>query len=291
MALELRKLHPMFAAEISQLDFSLPAARQPGKELKAAIDNYGVVVFRNERPITDDQHAEFSRLFGPIEIGPAFKVAGTVKQRITNPLLVDVSNLDADGNIMALDNRMRLFVKGNALWHTDMSFMQNRATYSLLAAHEIPPDGADTEFADMASAYNALPDDMKELVEKLTVEHSIWHSRQLAGFPEPTEEELKSQLPVHHKLVHVHPGSGRKVLYLAAHASHIVGWPLELGRGLLKVLMAFSTQAQFIYRHKWTLGDLLMWDNMSTMHRATPFEDSKYRRDMRRTTCRERPAA
>jgi alpha-ketoglutarate-dependent 2,4-dichlorophenoxyacetate dioxygenase len=190
---------------------------------------------------------------------------------------------------MKPDNRRMMFRKGDRLWHADMSFHHNRATYSLLLGHEIPPEGGDTEFADMRAAYDALPKEIKAMIDGLTVEHSIWHSRKLAGFPEPTQEELDSRPPAHHKLVHVHPHSGRKALYLAAHASHIVGWPVDLGRDLIKSLMKFATQPQFVYRHRWKLGDLLMWDNLATMHRATEFEDTKYRRDMRRATCRENP--
>lgn len=284
-------LHSLFAAQVTGLDLTMPASALPARELKSTIDQYGVVVYRNASPPSDAQHVEFSRLFGPVEVGPMFKVTGDVKKRIDNPALVDVGNLDPDGNIMKADNRRMLFRKGDRLWHADMSFHHNRATYSLLLGHEIPPEGAggDTEFADMRAAYDALPAEMKTMIEDLTVEHSIWHSRQLAGFPAPTQEELDSRPPAHHKLVHVHPGSGRKTLYLAAHASHIVGWPVELGRGLIKSLMKFATQPQFVYRHQWKLGDLLMWDNLATMHRATEFEDTKYRRDMRRATCREQP--
>jgi alpha-ketoglutarate-dependent 2,4-dichlorophenoxyacetate dioxygenase len=289
MPVHFDRLHPLFGAEITGVDLTTPTSSLPFAELKAAIDTYGVVVFRNSAPPTDEQHVAFSRMFGPVEVGATFKVAGDAKKRINNPALVDVSNLDAEGRITAPDNRRRLFHRGDRLWHADMSFMQNRATYSLLVGHEIPPEGGDTEFADMRAAYEALPEKMKELVDDLTVEHSIWHSRRLAGFPEPTPDELSSRPPAYHKLVHVHAGSGRKVLYLAAHASHIVGWPVELGRGLLKNLMSFATQPKFVYRHKWKLGDLLMWNNLCTMHRATEFEDTKYRRDMRRATCRERP--
>jgi alpha-ketoglutarate-dependent 2,4-dichlorophenoxyacetate dioxygenase len=289
VAYQINRLHPLFAAEVIGLDLSAPATTLPARELKAAIDTYGVLVYRNPAPPSDAQHVNFSRLFGPVEVGPTFKVTGDVKKRINNPALVDVGNLDAEGNIMALDNRRRLFRMGDRLWHADMSFMQNRATYSLLLGHEIPPEGGDTEFADMRAAHDALPDKMKALIEDLTVEHSIWHSRRLAGFPEPTREELESRPPAYHKLVHVHPGSRRKVLYLAAHASQIVDWPIELGRGLIKNLMHFATQPQFVYRHPWKLGDLVMWDNLSTMHRATEFDDTKYRRDMRRATCREQP--
>jgi alpha-ketoglutarate-dependent 2,4-dichlorophenoxyacetate dioxygenase len=281
-------LHPVFAAEVTGIDFTAPSQRQPVRDLHDAIHLHGVVVFRNDRPPTDEQHVAFSRLFGPVEVGPMFKITGD-KKRIDNPALVDVGNLDADGNIMQADNRRMLFRKGDRLWHADMSFHPNRATYSLLLGHEIPPEGGDTEFADMRAAYDALPDKLKALIEDLTVEHSIWHSRGLAGFPQPTQEEIGSRPPAHHKLVHTHPGSGRKALYLASHASHIVGWPVELGRDLLKMLMRFATLPQFVYRHSWKLGDLLMWDNLATMHRATEFEDTKYRRDMRRATCRERP--
>jgi alpha-ketoglutarate-dependent 2,4-dichlorophenoxyacetate dioxygenase len=290
MPYQTNPLHPLFAAEVTGLDITVPPASLPAKELKGLIDRYGVVVYRNARPPSDDQHVEFRRLFGPVEVGPMFKIQGD-KKRIDNPALVDVGNLDADNNIMKSDNRRMLFRKGDRLWHADMSFHPNRATYSLLLGHEIPPAeaGGDTLFADMRAAYDALPEPMKVMIEDLTVEHSIWHSRALAGFPEATQEELDSRPPAYHKLVHVHPGSGRKALYLAAHASHIVGWPVELGRGLIKSLMKFATQDQFVYRHQWKLGDLLMWDNLSTMHRATDFEDTKYRRDMRRATCREKP--
>ena len=180
------------------------------------------------------------------------------------------------------------FRKGERLWHADMSFMENRATYSMLVGHEIPPEGGDTEFVDTRVAYEALPDDLRRLCDGLTVEHSIWHSRMLAGFPEPTDEELASRPPVRHGLTHLHGPSGRRALYLASHASHVVGWPVELGRGLLAELTRFATRPERIYRHKWQLGDMLMWDNLATLHRATEFEDAVYRRDMRRTTCRER---
>ena len=191
MNFALTELHPTFAAEITGVDFSAPAKQLPLRELKAAIDRYGVVAYRNAKPPTDDQHVAFSALFGPVEVGPMFKITGDVRKRINNPALVDVGNLDADGNIMKPDNRRMLFRKGDRLWHADMSFHHNRATYSVLVGHEIPPTGGDTEFADMRAAYDALPELMKTMIENLTVEHSIWHSRSLAGFPPATQEELE----------------------------------------------------------------------------------------------------
>ena len=289
MQLEIRPLGPHFAAEVTGVDFTAPPGAIPFKDLKAAIDTYGVVVFRSAKPPTDEQHIAFSRLFGPVEVGATFKVQGDTKKRIDNPALVDVGNLDPDGNIMKPDNRRMLFRKGDRLWHTDMSFMDNRATYSLLLGHEIPPEGGDTEFCDMRATYDALPQPMKTMLEGLTVAHSIWHSRDLAGFPPATQEELDSRPPAYHKMVHVHPGSGRKSLYLASHAQSIVGWPDQLGLDLIAALIKFASRRDNVYRHQWRLGDLLMWDNLSMMHRATEFEDTKYRRDMRRATCREKP--
>jgi alpha-ketoglutarate-dependent 2,4-dichlorophenoxyacetate dioxygenase len=171
------------------------------------------------------------------------------------------------------------------LWHTDSSFNPHRASYSLLLAHEVPPAGGDTQFADMRSAYDALPAAIRSNIEDLWAEHWLWHSRMLAGYPEPTDQERQLKPPARHKLVQVHVESGRKTLYIAAHASHIVGWPVEEGRKLLRELMEFATQPGFVRSVAWQQpGDLVIWDNRCTMHRATPFEDTVYRRDMRRTT-------
>jgi alpha-ketoglutarate-dependent 2,4-dichlorophenoxyacetate dioxygenase len=154
----------------------------------------------------------------------------------------------------------------------------------------VPPTGGDTEFADMRAAYDALPEAMKAHIEPLVAEHWLWHSRMLAGYPEPTEAEKQAKPPAQHKLVQVHPGSRRKTLYIAKHASHIVGVPLAEGRALLAELIDFATQPQFVRSVSWQQpGDLVIWDNRCTMHRATPFEDTRYRRDMRRTTVLEPP--
>lgn len=291
MQIEIKPLHPLFAAEVIGVDFSARPQDIPFAPLKAAIDRYGVLVLRNAKPPTDEQHVAFSRLFGPVEIGATFKVSGVTRKRIDHPALVDVSNLDADGNIAKPDDRITLFRKGDRLFHADMSFMENRATYSLLLGHEIPPQGGggDTEFCDMRAAYDALPAPLRTMIDGLTAQHSIWHSRQLAGFPQPTEEELASRPPVYHPMVNVHPSSCRKTLYIGSHAASIVGWPESLGRGLIAELLKFATEPERVYRHKWRLGDLVMWDNLATIHRATDFEYTRYRRDMRRATCRERP--
>ena len=282
--LSIRPQGPSFLAEVTGVDFSHPIDARTLAEIVHAMDTYAVCVFRNTA-LTDESHIAFSYLLGKLEFAPSFFGKGV--KRFNYPELFDAGNLDANGNIL-VDERRRLYNKGNALWHTDSSFNPHRSAYSLLLAHEVPPAGGDTEFADMRAAYDALPPATKARIENLTAEHWLWHSRILAGYPEPTEEERLAKPPARHKLVQVHPGSGRKTLYVAAHASHIVDMPLEEGRELINDLIAFGTQPQFVRAVAWQHpGDLVIWDNRCTMHRATSFEDTRYRRDMRRTTVLE----
>jgi alpha-ketoglutarate-dependent 2,4-dichlorophenoxyacetate dioxygenase len=199
--------------------------------------------------------------------------------------LFDVSNLDENGEILPEDDRRRLFRLANEMWHTDSSFVPRGARYSLLHAIVVPPRGADTEFTDMRAAYDSLPSQTKQLIEDLVAEHSTFHSRGLVGY-KFTEEELTRRSATPQYLVQMHPSTGRKSLYLASHASHVVGWPVEKGRALLRELTEHATQRQFVYTHKWREGDLVIWDNRCTMHRATRFEDDTLRRDLRRTTVR-----
>jgi alpha-ketoglutarate-dependent 2,4-dichlorophenoxyacetate dioxygenase len=272
---------PSFVAEVSGVDFSRPIDEAVLREIVAAMDRYAVCVFR-ATALEDASHIAFSRLLGKLELAPA--LFGKGLKRFAHPELFDAGNLDAGGRIL-VDERRRLYIKGNALWHTDSSFNLQRAAYSLLLAHEVPPEGGDTQFADMRAAYDALPPAMQERIEGLVAEHWLWHSRMLAGYPAPTEEERRAKPPSRHKLVQVHPGSGRKTLYLAAHASGIVGWPPEQGLELIAELIEFATQPRFTRPVSWKQrGDLVIWDNRCTMHRATPFADTVHRRDMRRTT-------
>ncbi len=287
MSITTTPLHPLFAVELHGIDLSKPVSDAQVREFQEAMNRHGVAVIRHAAPFTDSQHVNFTRRLGPLQKMKMLTMVGNSKSRLAYPELIDVGNIDNDGGLLPEDDRRRAYARGNLLWHTDVSFDANRATLSLLAAHVIPPEGADTEFADMRAAYDALPETMKKKVDSLVVEHSIWYSRALAGMSDVSATEQATRPPSHHGLVHVHPGSARKVLYLAAHASHIVGWPLDEGRALLAELTTHATQPQFVFRHQWQLHDLLVWDNLATMHRATPFDDTRYPRDMRRTTVLE----
>jgi len=284
---EIRALHPGFAGEILDDGVLRRTDDATVAAVVAAMDRYAVCVFHNDEPLSDAEHVAFSRRLGTLQRPFTTKIAAMADKRIKLPEIIDVSNLDAKGEIQAIDDRKRAFNRGNQLWHTDTSFTPNRGTYSLLSAHEVPPVAADTEFADMRAAYDALPETMKNKIEALVTVHSVWYSRVLAGYPDPSAEELSSQPPAQHRLVQVHAGSGRKHLYLASHCSEIVGMPVDEGRALLRELMEFATQPQFQHRHKWRTGDIVIWDNRCTMHRGVPFDDTAHRRDMRRTTVLE----
>lgn len=286
MTLEIEQLHLLFAARIHGLDLRQELTPDDVNAFKQAMARYGVCVVGHDTPLTNEQHIAFSDLLGPMERGIP-KIAGTDK-RIPFTEIVDQSNLDESGEIYADDDRRLAFKRANRLWHTDMSYYEVRATYSLLSAHVVPPEGADTEFVDMRAVYEALPDQTKAKLDGLIAEHCYWYSRKLGGGPDPTPAERAARMPARHPMVHVHAGSGRKVLYLASHVAQIVGWTEEQSRSFVDELMAFATAPRFVFAHRWKVGDVLVWDNLCTMHRATPFDDRKYRRDMRRATCRER---
>jgi alpha-ketoglutarate-dependent 2,4-dichlorophenoxyacetate dioxygenase len=272
-----------FGVEVTGLDL-----RQPGPALAEAcfdlFDRHALCVFADSK-LDDAHHVAFSRQFGELEHAPLIR---TRDQRFSLPELFDAGNLNADGTIRS-DERSRLFSAGNRLWHTDSSFRPERSSYSMLLAHRIPPQGGDTEFADMRAAWAALPPAMQARIAPLEAEHTIWHSRKLAGYPEPSERETAMIPGARQPLVLVHPRTGEKALFLARHISHIVGLHRAESDALIDELVAFATQERFVYRHVWRPGDLVVWDNRCTMHRATPFDDLAYPRDMRRTTVRDRP--
>lgn len=272
---------------LGDVDIRRPADAAAIERVKKVLAIHGSCVIGHDEPPTNEQHIAFSEKFGPLERGKATLVTGS-ETRVPYPEIIDQSNLDELGDIYADDDKRLAYKRANRLWHTDMSFFPVRATYSLLSGHSVPPAGGETEFIDMRAVWDALPEARKQGLEDLVVEHSFWHSRVLGGGPEPDVAELAKNPPARHAMVHVHEPSGRKSLYLASHAMGILGWPREKARALIGELMDFATQPRFAFAHHWRRGDVLIWDNLATMHRATPFDDRVFKRDMRRTTCRER---
>ncbi len=281
MALTFRQLHSHFVAEVSAVDLRQVYDRETLAEIRSGMDTYAVLVFRDQ-PFTDDEQLAFAQRFDG-QLHTRTGISALQKSRLGNEALGDISNLDENGEIQQSDDRRRMYGLGNRLWHTDASFQDPPGRYSLLSAKIIPPVGAETEFADMRAAYDALPSEMKAQLEGLRVHHSIAHSRQTLGFEFSQEEQEILQGAVH-PLIRTVPRSQRKTLYVASHASRILDWPVPEGRLLLRELMEHATQPEFIYRHVWREGDLVIWDNRATMHRARPFDDAKYRRELRRVT-------
>ena len=290
MALTFEKLHPCFVALAGPVELRTVRDEATLAAIRAGMDEYAVLVFRDQT-FTDAEQMDFAqRLDGALHTRLGSHALH--KTRLGNEALGDVSNLDENGEIMRSDNRRRMYSLGNRLWHTDASFQDPAGRYSMLSAKIVPPEGADTEYADMRAAHDALPTEERARLEGLRVHHSIAHSRQTLGFEfsEGEQEALKGAI---HPLVRTIPRSGRRALYLASHASRIVDWPLPEGRLLLRDLIEHATQPEFVYRHRWRVGDLVIWDNRATMHRARPFDDARFRRELRRVTTLdiESPAA
>jgi alpha-ketoglutarate-dependent 2,4-dichlorophenoxyacetate dioxygenase len=284
MAISVTPLHPHIGAEVSGIDASQPLDEETLATLWEAIDGHSVVVMYHQS-IADAQLKAFAGRFGGLEIGRATLQPG--KRRLDIPEIGDISNLDIESKVRDRYDRRRLDMLGNRLWHTDASYMPVPVVLGMLFAVAVPPasplGGGETEFADMRAAHDALSDDMKTAIDGLVVEHDIFWSRGQIGFTEFPPGEREKYPPSPQKLVRRHPGSGRKTLYLSAHASHIVGWPVADGRLLLHDLNTHATQRQFVYSHKWATGDLVIWDNRCTMHRGRPHDETAPR-DLRRAT-------
>ena len=281
MTIDIRQIGPCFAGEVSGIDLRQPLSPEDAQAIHDGMDKYAVLVFHGE-PLSQDEHMAFTLSLGEIEhsIGTSLRAAEDIR---LPPTFADVSNLGKDDKPYDREDRRRLFAIGNRLWHSDSSFKVVPAKYSLLHALSVTSKGGNTEFAYMPAAYDALDEEMKAEIEDLVCEHSQMYSRQQVGFFDFTEEERQRFAPVRQRLVRRHPTTGRKSLYLASHAGAILGMPVPEALLLLRDLTEHATQERFVHVHEWQLGDLVIWDNRQTMHRARPFPDHE-RRDMRRTT-------
>ncbi|HME23406.1 MAG TPA: TauD/TfdA family dioxygenase [Acetobacteraceae bacterium] len=281
MPISIRQITPVFAGEVSGVDITRPLSREDVAAIEAGMDRYAVLVFHDQR-LTDDSQREFTRNFGTLEASPGGHIATAAERRL--PLdMQDASNLDKDQKPLARDDRRRMFNIGNRLWHSDSSYRAVPAKYSLLSGRIVVERGGHTEFADMRAAYDALDDATKAEIEDLVCEHSLLFSRGALGFTEVSEQERAMFRPVRQRLVRTHPVTGRRSLFLSAHAGGIVGWPVPEARAFLRDLVEHATQPRFVYSHQWRQWDLVMWDNRQTMHRVTRFDETQVR-DMRRTT-------
>lgn len=281
MVLKIEQIHPLFAANASGVDLSQPLSSQDVDAINAAMDKYAVLVFRNQ-PLTQTQLWDLANAFGTLDAG--LKAILKVPDRMEHEELADISNLGDDGKPLPRDHGKTVSNIANQLWHSDSSFQKPAAQYSMLSAVQLPEHGGDTEFADLRAAYDGLPEETRQEIEGLEAEHYALHSRALLGDLQYSDEQKAGLPPVYWPLVRVHPGSNRKLLFAGIHTCSIKGWSLAEGRMMLMDLLEHATQRQFVFRHKWQLHDLVIWDNRSTLHRGRRFDFSKVRELRRATT-------
>lgn len=278
MAITVKRLHPLFAAEIGGVDLTRALDAATFSAIENAFEEYSVLVFHNQR-IDDEQQLAFSRRFGALE-----RTTANVTNDGKPGEIADISNVGADGKLMPLDSKSMKYRDGNEMWHSDSSFKPIPAKASLLSAREVPPQEGDTEFASLRAAYAALPKPMLAGLENLVAIHSYTYSRGLVDPDLFTPEQAAQVPPVRQSLIRINPKNGRKALYLGSHASHIEGMPVEAGRKILHELLAAATQPSFVYRHAWRQFDLVIWDNRAVVHRGRGWDKARHRRVMHRTT-------
>ena len=276
--MDIRHLSPFGASvRCARLNGEIDESRF--ESIAQAFNEHAILVFPDQH-FNDDDQAAFTARFGPLETLLPLRV---MERNRLRPEITDLSNVDAEDRLIAPGDRAAINYAGNQMWHTDSSFKAVPAMASLLSARQIAPEGGETEFTDLRAAWDALPQVRRGEIDGLVAMHDLVYSRKLIGY-EFNEQERAALPAVPHALVRTHPVTGRKSLYLGAHASHIVGWPVEEGRALLRELTEHATRQEFVYRHHWQPGDAIMWDNRCTLHRLLPWNVAKYKRVMRRTT-------
>jgi alpha-ketoglutarate-dependent 2,4-dichlorophenoxyacetate dioxygenase len=276
--------HPAFAAEVSGVDLTRRLDDATFERIAVAFDDYSVLVFRGQA-LSDEQQMAFSERWGPLET--TVRTLGGEDRLGAH--IVDLSNTDPDGKLMGWDDRRMLYQSGNQLWHSDSSFKPVPAHSSALSARVIPPEGGETEFASMRVAYEHLAEDLhldenvRRDLDRLIVVHSFGFSRSMID-PGIGTEIGRDYPPVRHALVRANPRNGRRSLYIGSHAWFIEGIGLDESRILIARLLEQTTRPDRVYRHRWQVGDLVMWDNRCVLHRGRPWDSARYRRVMHRTT-------
>ena len=281
MAISVFPIFEDFVAEIGDIDLSQVQTDDVIEAVREAFGRYAVLVFPDQ-VLTEAQHLRFAEWFGPLEttIG-SFRDQTQLR---TSDKIADVSNLDTQDEIWGADSRQRMFQLANRLWHTDSSFRHVPSRASALYARAVAPVGGHTQFADMRAAFDALPSERQDLLRPMVARHAIAHSRAKLGFDDFSETERLALPEVRQMLVRRLPETGRENLYLASHIGGIEGLDDAAAGALVNALTEHATQRQFVYSHRWRLHDLVIWDNRCTMHRGTPFDDLRWRRDVQRAT-------
>jgi alpha-ketoglutarate-dependent taurine dioxygenase len=253
----LRPLSGIAGVEVTGVDLSQPLTPELKDAIYDAFLTHHILVFPDQ-DLNPDRQEAFSRQFGDLE-GNVRRLAPGVKAGLVN----EVTNLDKDGNPTETPA-----THGNYFWHTDKSYRPEPSLATILHAKLVPSQGGETQYANTRMGYEALPEETRQRIDGLKVVHSWEASRRNTGNTPATAEEIADSPPVTHPLVRTHPDTGQKTLYLGMHTSHIEGMDYEEGRALLAELLEHTTQPRFTTSHKWRVGDVVMWDNRTLLHRA-----------------------
>lgn len=277
--MKLISLHQSMGAQVEGLDCARPVSAEDALRLRQALSEHQILLFRDQ-DISDAAFVDFSRTFGDLEILPEPE-----KRHPEFPEIFNLSNIRPDGSLTPRDDPQAVFLRGTSRWHTDSSFREIPCLATILYAVEVPPEGGDTEFANMVAAHDSLSENERQELSARQAVHSYAYSRAAnPGKLKPLSPEELAKVPdTVHPVIRQHP-DGRRSVYLGGHVSHLQGEPVESSRKSVRALEDRLTSIGNVYRHQWRKGDLLLWDNRTTLHRLTGYEIDRYARIMRRCT-------
>jgi len=274
----LKPLSDIMGAEIEHIDLAVPIGESLFSRLASDFLKHKLLVFRNQK-LTKNQIQAFATRFGPVEGHTVLGANGDFLEGVH-----DITNLDADGQ-----PSKKPHINANYFWHSDKAHYKAPSLLTMLYAVELPPGGSETEFANTEMAYDALAQDMKERINGLLVENDFAYAMKNVG-KDLTEKERLASLSAVHPIVRTHPETGRKGLFVGMYSKGIVGMPQSESQALIETLLQFVTQPQFIFRQRWRMNDLVVWDNRCMVHRAVMSpEVTKYRRVLWRCVVRGAP--
>jgi alpha-ketoglutarate-dependent 2,4-dichlorophenoxyacetate dioxygenase len=275
--LTIEPLHPDFGARVTGVDIRSDLSDPTAEEIRAAIDEHSFVYFPGQR-FDDDSQLALTRALGEPE--PNHVKLG---QEGIVEFFGTIGNVQPDGTALGNDHKRTIFQTGNNLWHSDSSFREVPSFVSIMCAYEVPDEGGETEFVSSRAAYGRLSKEEQAKIDPLHVIHDYVFSRSKVGPDAVTPSHAASLPPIEQRLVRTNPRTGAKNHYVGSHAKQIAGWSLEDSRPLLDDLLARATRPEYVYSHRWRVGDLVIWDNRCTLHRGAGYDADKYRRRIRQT--------
>ena len=273
-------LHSEFGARVTGLNLREGLSAATVSAIKRAIDDYSFLWFPDQS-LSDDMQLAFTKLLGDPE--PSHVKLG---QEGIIEYFIGIGNVQDDGSVFGNEHPKTRFLTGNNMWHSDSSFRKVPTYVSIMCAYEVPDEGGATQFVSQRTAFDRLPAKTQADIVPLITIHDYVFSRSKVGVDAVSSSHANSLPPVRQRLVRRNPSTGRRNFYVGSHAREIEGWEFSKSRNLLNDLLAGSTKSEHIYEHRWSPGDLVIWDNRCLLHRGSGYDADKHRRRMRQTRVR-----